>query len=364
MRTVIFRKGALVVDRLPEPVPAEGQVLVKTLACGICGSDVHALHYAEHMVSAAKRSGSKFVMDLERDIVFGHEFCAEIVDYGPCTQRKLKPGTRVSSIPLAICMDSEGAAIEPLGYSNRLPGGFAPYMVLSEQFLTQVPNGLTPEFASLTEPMAVGWHATERADLTGADVPLVIGCGPVGLAVIAALRIRGIHPIVAADFSPARRALALRMGADVVVDPAEHSPYERWTQEATPHDYDPGSLETILGIGPRLRPGVIFECVGVPGIVQQIIDGALPESRVVVVGICMKTDHFDAFGAIEKQLNVRFVIGNTPEEFAQSMRHIADGLVDVAPLISAHVGIDDVKSAFNDLGDIEKHTKILVDPWR
>ena len=83
-----------------------------------------------------------------------------------------------------------------------------------------MPNGLPADQAALTEPMAVGWHAVESARLTQQDVPLVIGCGPVGLAVIAGLKVKGLHPIIAADFSPARRALALRMGADIVVDPA------------------------------------------------------------------------------------------------------------------------------------------------
>ena len=107
-------------------------------------------------------------------------------------------------------------------------------MVLSEPLLLPVPDRLTTQQAALTEPMAVGAHAVAKANLTADDVPLVIGCGPVGLAVIAALKLRGAQPIVAADFSPARRRLAEAMGADVVVDPATTSPYESWQQLATP----------------------------------------------------------------------------------------------------------------------------------
>src|SRR3546814_3842072 len=98
------------------------------------------------------------------------------------------------------------------------------------------------DLAALTEPMAVGWHAVEKSNLTPEDMPLVIGCGPVGLAVIAALKIKGVHPIIAADFSPARRKLAEVMGADIVIDPAKQSPYKAWTDEATPEDFDPSSL--------------------------------------------------------------------------------------------------------------------------
>ena len=108
-----------------------------------------------------------------------------------------------------------------VGYSNDNVGGYAERMLLSEPLLLEVPNGLAAEHAALTEPLAVGIHAVAKANIQGGEVPLVIGCGPVGLAVIAALKLKGLHPIVAADYSPARRALAEKMGADVVIDPAK-----------------------------------------------------------------------------------------------------------------------------------------------
>src|SRR5205823_14421264 len=132
------------------------------------------------------------------------------------TQRTLRPGTRVVAMPLAL--GPEG--VHGVGYSNDYPGGYGEAMRLCEMFLLPVPNGLSTDHAALTEPMAVGAHAVAKARLAPGDAPLVIGCGPVGLAVIAALRLRDVRPIVAADFSPARRALAERMGADVVVEPA------------------------------------------------------------------------------------------------------------------------------------------------
>ena len=99
MRAAIFRNGEIVVDTLPEPKPAAGQVLVKTLACGICGSDLHARKHAHHMVELSKHLPGRTPMDLSRDVVFGHEFCCEVLDYGPGTQGKLKAGSRVCSLP-------------------------------------------------------------------------------------------------------------------------------------------------------------------------------------------------------------------------------------------------------------------------
>jgi len=95
-----------------------------------------------------------------------------------------------------------------------------------------VPNGLDPAVAALTEPMAVALHAVRRGDAGKRDVAIVIGCGPVGLGVILMLKATGVRTVVASDFSPGRRALAERCGADVVVDPSQDSPYE-------PHG-DPG----------------------------------------------------------------------------------------------------------------------------
>ena len=80
MRAAVMRNSQLVVDTVPDPVPGEGEVLVKTLACGICGSDLHALKHARKMVEIAEETGAPFVLDLSRDVVMGHEFCAEVID--------------------------------------------------------------------------------------------------------------------------------------------------------------------------------------------------------------------------------------------------------------------------------------------
>ena len=138
MRAAIFRNGEIVVDTLPEPEPAGGQVLVKTLACGICGSDLHARRHAHRMVELTRHLPGRTPMDLTRDVVFGHEFCCQILDYGPGTQRKLKPGTRVCSLPALLI---EGG-VQGIGYSNDNVGGYAERMLLSEALLLEVPNGL------------------------------------------------------------------------------------------------------------------------------------------------------------------------------------------------------------------------------
>jgi threonine dehydrogenase-like Zn-dependent dehydrogenase len=359
MRAVVMRQKTLVLADIPDPEPGPGEVLVKTLACGICGSDLHALKHAERLAEATRRSGSPFVMDPDRDIVMGHEFCAELVDYGPATARKLPRGTRVCSLP--ILLRQSGAQL--VGYSNDTPGGYSEYMRLTEALLMPVPGGLPPPEAALTEPMAVGFHAVEKARIDRRDVPLVIGCGPVGLAVIAALRLKGAHPIVAADFSSRRRKLAETLGADVVVDPGGSSPYQSWKDVAVWEDSGDAPAQPPWVPGPPLRPAVIFECVGLPGIIDQIICSAPTGARIVVVGVCMERDHFEPLVGINKEVNLQFVLGYTSEEFASTLSCIADGRAPVQPLITGRVGIEGVSEAFQELASPERHAKIMVEPW-
>jgi threonine dehydrogenase-like Zn-dependent dehydrogenase len=253
---------------------------------------------------------------------------------------------------------------QSIGYSNDNPGGYGEYMRLTEALLLEVPNGLTTEHAALTEPMAVGVHAVAKARLETDDAPLVIGCGPVGLAVIAALRLANVRPIVAADFSKRRRELALTLGADVVVDPASTTPWQSWREAAVYRDPSRAPAPPPWVTGPVVRPAVVFECVGVPGVLDQVMAAAPRGTRIVVVGVCMEPDTIHPLIGIGKELNLQFVLGYTPDEFAATLRHIAEGAIPAAPLITDTVGIDGVVAAFVELASPERHAKILVAPGR
>jgi threonine dehydrogenase-like Zn-dependent dehydrogenase len=356
-----MRDQKLSVETLPDPVPGSGQVLVKTLACGICGSDLHMLKHAERMLEIGRRTGhAGMSMDLARDVVMGHEFCAEIVDFGADAAKTLSAGARVCSMPIAFGPEGFGA----VGYSNDYPGGYGELMVLSETMLLPVPNGLDTERAALTEPMAVGYHAVEKAALSGGEIPVVIGCGPVGLAVIASLRLAGAGPIIAADFSPRRRQLAEAMGADAVLDPGESSPYAKWEELAVPPGVDLQNPLMAMMAADQIKPGVFFECVGVPGLMQQLFEGVPRHARVMIVGVCMEADEIEPIFGIQKELSVQFALGYSPAEFAATLSHIAEGRLPVDPLITGKVGVDEVPGAFEELASPERHAKILVEPWR
>lgn len=356
MKAVLRRDRKLIEGDLPAPVPQAGQVLARTLVCGICGSDLHALHHLDHMVALNRRAGAADVMDPAADMVFGHEFSAEILDHGPDTKGTLKAGTRVVSMP--ILFGPKGA--ETIGYSNRFPGGFAEQMVLQEDLLLPVPNGLSADAAAMVEPMSVGEHAVARANPGNDSVCMVIGCGPVGLSVIAALKRRGLGPVIASDYSARRRQMAEVMGADLIIDPAQESPHAHW------EEYDvPATLASHGGVsllGGAMRDAIVFECVGVPGLIQNLIEQAPPTARLIVVGVCMEDDHFTPALAINKRISMEFVLGYTGEEFAATLHNIAEGVLNVTPLISGVVGRSGVAGAFSALGERDGPVKILVDP--
>jgi threonine dehydrogenase-like Zn-dependent dehydrogenase len=194
MRAVIRRNGKLVVDTMPAPTPQPGQLVARSLVCGICGSDLHLLDHYDHMIDLTERLGGVSQLKKGADTVFGHEFCCEVLE----SSGSFKAGDVVVSLP--VLMSATGG--DSIGLSSNIPGAFAETVLLSEMLTLPVPGGLPPEQAALTEPLAVGEHAVSMGDPQPDHVFMVIGCGPVGLAVIASLKARGLGPVVAADYSP------------------------------------------------------------------------------------------------------------------------------------------------------------------
>lgn len=334
MRAAVLREQQLLVKDVDEPTPGPGQVLVETLACGICGSDLHFLKRGNMVVGEEQ---SPF--DPKRDLIMGHEFSARVLELGPGVDN-VAVGDVVTSIPVLVTQ--EGMA--PIGYSHDYPGGFAERMVLMAAICLKVPDGLDPTHAALTEPLAVGRHAVNLGKMTDSDGAIVIGCGPIGLAIISALSLDGIEPIVAADFSQARRELAAALGAHEVVDPNAEPAIEAWGR--------------VGGV----KVPVIFEAVGIPGLIDQAMRMAPRSGRIVVAGVCMEPDTITPIVGIRNELSIQFALAYTPEEFSATLDSIAAGEVDVAKFITAEVGLDEVPQAFEMLAKPDEHVKVIVTP--
>lgn len=340
MKAAILRHGQIEVDDIGELPVLPGHVLLETIACGICGTDLHSRMYAHDFVEAARATGFRlFDFDPDADVVLGHEFSGRIIEVGADVE-----GLRVGSAVVAHPTARPQGSMVALGYSNDMPGAFAQRLLVSAEGVLAIPAGLDPRLAALTEPLAVGIHAVDRSRAVDHRSAVVLGCGPVGLAVIAALQLRGVPLIVASDFSPARRTRAAAIGAHIVVDPSTDEPVAAWRSAS-------GRGATTL-----------FDAVGVPGMIEQAVIAAPSHSEILVVGLCMRPDTFRPAIAINKELQLTFALGWTPGEFIASLHAIAEGTIDASTFITADVGLEGVAQAFDDLAAPQDHVKILVRP--
>lgn len=379
MKAVVCHNAELAVAEIEPPSPGRGQVLINVERCGICGSDLHARNHADELADSAVAVGYHTAMRPTDRVVLGHEIVGTVAGYGPGTRKQWKVGTRVVGLP--IIQDEEGPRL--VGFDEASNGGYAEQVVLQESFTFAVPDGLSTDAAAFTEPLAVALHAVRRGAVGKKQAAYVIGCGPIGLAVIMMLKASGVRKVVASDLSPRRRELAVQCGADVVVDATQQGPFE-----AVPIKGPVASVSDLLamafdsiekvrrvpglpwaqllrvanGVGAGPSGPVVFECVGVPGIIEQIVSTAPLRTRVVVAGVCMEPDTFRPAIAINKEIDLRFVFGYDPGEFAETLAMLARKKVDPSPLHTGTVGLDGVAQAFTDLGNPEKHAKILVDP--
>ena len=324
---------------------------MRSLACGICASDIHFMDYPEGDVEDDSGLSN---YDPDVDIVMGHEYCAEVVDYGPGTQRRWPSGTRVSSIP--ALMTSGGVRI--IGQSHEAPGGFGQYFLLTEAMTQRVPSDLPDELVSIADAISVGWSYVNRAAVTPEEVPLVLGCGAIGLSAIASLKRLGVGPIVAADFVPSRRQTALTMGADVVVDPVEISPYAAWRELAYGSSEPVRDMMNLL----NLPNCVVFECVGVPGVLDSIIKGCERGTRIFSAGGPPEGDHLHTMVAKRKGVNIQFGGGPSMTHWNEAFEEVCSGRLDVTPMFGWKVDLDEVGNAINDARDANGPARIIVVP--
>ncbi len=342
MRALMLRGNDLFVTEIERPAPGPGQVLARVRACGICGSDLHFARYAEDMLHVTRRADPAgwSTMDLAQGVVMGHEFVAEVVAAGPGAEAWTS-GTRVVSVP--VLPDPEAPqGVYSIGYSSRYPGAYGEYVIMAAPLLLRVPDGLPDRIAALTEPCAVALHAVREARARPEDRVLIMGAGPIGLLTLLWLKREGVKQVAVSEPAAPRRQLATRLGADLVLDP------------------------TIEDVAARLAaaggpPALVFECVGVPGTLQQAMELAGRRGRVVVVGVCMTEDRLTPMLGILKHLTVQFVLGYTREEFAEALAALADGRIDPAPMVTRTVTLDELPAVFR-AADSPTDCKVVVEP--
>lgn len=342
MNSIVMQDGTVKLQQVDMPKPAAGQVLVRSLACGICGSDIHIARHTSEVFDFYRKLGvMPESMDDSTGVMLGHEFCAEIVEYGEGTQQGLPVGARVTSVPILMSQNGAGVGVTP-----GIHGAYSEYFLLDEALLIPVPENVPSEAAALTEPLAVGLHSVNRSDIEAHEAALVVGCGPIGLAVISALKQRGVTNILAVDLQEDKLEMAKEFGATRVINPTKE---------------DDVAVGSEYASDSRL---VIFECVGKHTMIDDFIRRAPAGARIIVTGIHTTPTEINYAYATVKELDLRFSYYYQPDEFKQCLDAIAEGNVPWQKMLSAKVGMDGVESAFEQLMTPNDHIKVVIEPWR
>ncbi|MEN9316041.1 MAG: hypothetical protein RIS35_2434 [Pseudomonadota bacterium] len=347
MRAALFQSPGepLLIDRVPDPEPGPRDLVLRVRACGICGSDLH-------LADLASETGG--LRPLCRGAVMGHEFSGEVVDTGREIAGEWRRGERVTALPTlscgrcAACLNGRphrcaGLSLVGIG---AVHGGYAEYVRVSAHDTLRLPDSVDDHHGALVEPLAVGLHAVHRARLERGDDILVIGAGPVGLAVALWSRFFGARNVVVSDFAADRRARALELGATACVDAQAGNVV--------------GQFKEIAGG----RPQVVFDCVGVPGSQQQAIDCAPADGRVVIVGLCMQPDRIVPVKAMTKELELLYAYCYVRKDFGFTIDMLAAGRIDPSPMLSGTVGFDAFAGTFERLKHVKSDCKVLLEPWR
>lgn len=340
MRAAVFRQigSPLAIETIDTPKPGPRDLILKVRACGICGSDLHMTE-------------STSLMPLPGGSVMGHEFSGEVVEIGSALAGKWKEGDRAAGFPYLCCGDSSPCVNMTFGSGScakgltiglgQSHGAYAEYVRIGDNGAHRLPDVVSFEEGALVEPLAVGLHAVDMGKVSRGDTVLVIGAGPVGLAVALWARFSGARHIIVSERAPARIAMAAKFGATDVIDPGQPLATQ---------------VEKIAGKG----PDVIFECVGNPGMLNEAMLSAPRRSRIVVAGVCQGMDSIMPLVGIMKELNVQFVLGYTPADFDFVIEMIAKDRIDVAAMVTDRISLDALPDAFEALRKPSTQCKVMV----
>lgn len=341
MRAVIMRGGQLVVEDIDEPVPSPGQVLIAPHATGICGSDLHA---REVLTNLAEQ-----MPDATLEMVPGHEFAGEVMAIGADTSTELVVGDLVTAIPFT----SGPTGPETIGLSPNFSGSLAEYTLADAARTFRLPEGLDTRLGALTEPVTVAVHAFNRRAAAGPIV--VVGAGPIGLGIIAVAAVEQRHPIIVVEPSVNRRAMALHLGADAAYEPG--TPLADLLAET---GYTQATISPLLDADPVVA--TVFECVGRPAIVQQILAEAPAHSRVVLAGACSQPVEIQPLQLTTTEVTVETSYAYRPYEFSAAAQHLRDHTALFSQLITSERSLAETAAAFDDLATQPDEIKILIRP--
>jgi (R,R)-butanediol dehydrogenase/meso-butanediol dehydrogenase/diacetyl reductase len=340
MRAAVFKEPSklLTIEAVPDPVCGPNDVVLRVINCGICGSDLHMTE-------------STSAMPLPAGSVMGHEFAGEIVEVGKSVTHLWKSGDRVAGFPVICCGDHTpcinlglgGTCMKMLSVGlGQSPGAYAEYVRIGAGSGYRLPANVSFREGAMVEPLAVGLHAVDMAKMARGATVLVIGAGPVGLATMLWANFLGARHVIVSEKAEVRRQMAAKFGATDAIDPS---------QPLT------SQVEKIAG----KAPDVIFECVGVPGLIGQTMMEAPRGCRIVVAGVCQQPDTILPLMGIVKELELQFVLGYRPADFDYVIAMIASDRIEVGQMVTDIVDLNGLPQAFEDLRKPSHQCKVMLE---
>ncbi|MBX0295199.1 galactitol-1-phosphate 5-dehydrogenase [Haloarcula nitratireducens] len=330
--------GEITVEERERPTPAADEVLVEVGACSVCMTDYHMYHGT---------------FPIETPLVPGHEAAGTVADVGDDVTG-FEAGDRVAVNPTVPCnacsyckrgethLCENNTSIGGAG-DTILDGAFAEYVRVPAINVEDI-GDMSFERAALAEPLACCVHGVEQVDLTPGDSVAIIGAGPIGLLLLQAFRNAGAAPVVVSELDPERRELAAELGADAVVDPDEVDP-----EEAIPE-----------AAGGPVDIGV--EAIGLVPTIEQANAVTAKGGSTLIFGVpeqdaTLEVSPFDVFF---DEVGYRGSYSLTTEDFERAITMLRYGRVDADSLVTERIGLDELPTAFERMGDAEGLKKVVV----
>lgn len=332
MKAAIYPGGGqpVVIENLPDPQPAAGEVLIKVSRCGICGTDL-----------SMTKGG---MWDFGAGAQFGHEYAGEVVALGADVST-FALGDRIAVLPSNACGQCPGCAHQNNVLCQSSPGnamqGFAEYARVPVSIATKLPSVLSLSDGALIEPLAISLYGVKHAYIRPGDRVLVLGGGTVALYAMYWARRLGAGKMVAMSRSDRRKDLSLQMGADHFV------PYG---------DNEIGEVMEALG-GPA---DVVLECVGAEGMLNKAVMHAGPFGRVISLGFCTAPDMVIPAIASFKCTSIQFLVGYSMKEFLYIADQMDKGHTDPKAIITSEVPLLALPETMTLLRGPNEETKVHV----
>lgn len=333
MKAVTFQglHQPLAFEDVPDPTPQAGELVVKVGRCGICGSDLHMTEDAAY--------------GCQQGDILGHEFAGEVVALGKDTQGP-KVGDLVSVIPLKSCGHCDHCRKGEVQWCSQFGlqgGGYGEFAVTRPNQCVPLPADLSLADGALIEPLAVALHGVNLSGIRTGDKVLVLGAGPIGLAVAFWAKRYGAARVAVQDVLSFQQHRAEEMGADVfVVDPA-----------------DPvGSAERALGG----KADIVFECVGIPGLIAQAVDQVRPRGTILLLGLCTKADTFNSFAMLSKEVRLVTAAFFTRQEYEASLAALEQGAVAPRTMVTGTITLAETPSVYEALKRRTEQCKVMIAP--